>query len=586
MRKKILNYYENASYYKKLKFLIDMVLTAVTLLVLSIGIICVEMISKEIYERNQEKLFMMTSNIEEKFKSVEGVITEIHQNKNIQDNLTYSNQKSENLNLTSMRRELNWLSADQKYFESLIILNQRDEYMVGTIYDKSDFFQNMSLEEIAALVKAKPRHGVWMFDRDLNEAIYVHSIYNTRDNQMKNIGTAIIKVNISFIQEILDNSGVFTDADFFVLEMDGQYFSTNLSGYRSYVNFIENINWKGQKKSYSFHNVNNHYYYVLESNMESNSKEFKCYYFLLNKQMIKKVVQITQIFLLIILAVLTLGSKLLNKSLERLISPINELARLMSQFKERKDYDKLKNLQIPQVAMRRNDEVGILYQSFNNLINQIEELIINDYRAKLLNQEIEYRFLQAQLNPHFLYNTLNSMNFMALKNGDSELSGVITSLAFLLRNKLDNNSRFVSVEEELGVIQAYIKIQKLRFKTRLTYTSDVQEETKVCKIPRLIIQPLIENSVKYGVEKVNRPMEIKLNVYFDCLKLVIKVCDNGPGFKKDIENQKRENKSIGLGLKNIRKRLDLLYSGKAKLEVESIPDKHTTVIICIPQDNQ
>lgn len=215
------------------------------------------------------------------------------------------------------------------------------------------------------------------------------------------------------------------------------------------------------------------------------------------------------------------------------------------------------------------------------MIHQIEELVINDYQSKLLTKEMEYKFLQAQLDPHFLYNTLNSINWMALGKGETEISEMVTSLAFLFRNKLDSGDSFWSLQEEMEVIQAYLNIQSNRFDTRLIFKSDIQDDAFRFRMLKLIIQPLIENAVKYGVEKVNRPVTILLKIVVQETTIKIAVSDDGPGFEKSKDST---NHSTGLGLENIRSRIQLVYGKKATLSIHSKAYDNTTVTILLPKE--
>lgn len=581
MKDRIISYYQNLSYQRKLKILFNIVIVCVTFLVLVIGGICISVMAGEIYARNQEKLLIATHDIKAELNHIENIITEIHQNKTIQENLISSAEDNKYFGYNGIGSELNWILVDQDNVTNVIILNNDHEYLYGSVYDKNNFFQGKSLKETVELIPEQSKQGIWLFDQNLREGLYIHNIYSTRDNRLKKVGTVLIVVNMSFIQEVFDGTGIFTGEDFFVMEQNGKIYTTNSEKYEESIEFVKENQRNSSRNGYSFCYLNDHNYFMLRTTLQSGSTEFECYYFLLNRQIIKRVIWVAFIFIVVIIGMLILGNRLINRYLEKLISPMNDLAQTMSQFREECDLEKLKNIQISNNAITSRDEIGILYESFDTLIRQIEELVINDYKSKLLNQEMEYKFLQAQLNPHFLYNTLNSMNFMALSRGDTELSEIITSLAFLLRKKLDDKNQFDTIQEEIEIVDAYIKIQKLRFKNRLTFESNVENEAKSCRVPQLIIQPLVENAVKYGVEKVNRPMVIQLKIYLQEEDLYIKVMDNGPGFEKTTGEQ--SGKSTGIGLKNISKRLQVLYGEKAELSVNSIADEQTVVSIRLPK---
>ena len=251
----------------------------------------------------------------------------------------------------------------------------------------------------------------------------------------------------------------------------------------------------------------------------------------------------------------------------------------MQRFKGESDLETLQALQQPEALRSRQDEIGKLYASFQQLISEIQDFIIKDYQTKLLASEMEFRFLQAQLDPHFLYNTLNSINWLAINKGDWEISEMVTSLSKLLRKKLDNKHEFTMIKEELDLIRAYIKIQSVRFDERLIYKEQVDHNLLEEGIPQLILQPLVENSIKYGVERFDRPVTILVSIYRSENSLVLKVTDDGPGFGNISEPNE---KSTGVGIANIKSRLSIIYNEKSSLNIESEENTQTTVTIKLP----
>ena len=193
---------------------------------------------------------------------------------------------------------------------------------------------------------------------------------------------------------------------------------------------------------------------------------------------------------------------------------------------------------------------------------------------------MEYRFLQAQLNPHFMYNTLNSINWLAIKNKDKDTSMMVTSLAILLRSKLNLEKDYHTVREEMAIVEAYLTIQKVRFKSRLIFHSDIDRRTYQFLIPKLIIQPLIENAIKYGLEKQEEAIHIELMITEQEDQFQIVVSDDGPGFQENSSH----HQSTGIGLENISTRLKLLYQGETSLTISSVPHLQTAITIKINKE--
>src|SRR5699024_9762925 len=188
-----------------------------------------------------------------------------------------------------------------------------------------------------------------------------------------------------------------------------------------------------------------------------------------------------------------------TKISNQLTQPVSILANHMRKIKQTKDLESLETLEPPQ---KRQAEVDVLYDSYNLMIKEISTLINENYEMRLLSQEIEFQNLQSQLDPHFLYNTLDSINWIALKNEQPEISQMVTSLAFLSRKKIDTASEFSTLETELEIVESYIHIQKVRFATRIEYIEVILINDRTIQIPKLIIQPLIENIFKHAVNKM------------------------------------------------------------------------------------
>ncbi|WP_161526620.1 sensor histidine kinase [Enterococcus sp. JM9B] len=585
MIKRIATYYSNLSYQGKLKSIFNIILFLVGITILFIGIMFSRIMMKEIYDRNQEKLSILSANVKQELESVEQVTTEIHQNGIIQNNLLKVNDPSlsaiEKTKFeTAIRKEFSWLLANKRNIKSMILLDSEDQRIIGEHINEKNFFQDYSFSQILATIPENSKKGRWFFDKGLQEGLFSQTLYTTRSGVLKKAGTILLFVNTTFIQDFLENSGIFSDKDFFVMELDKTFYTTNLSNYDEYINFIkENKMADSATNAYEIDTIDRIKYYVYADAVSLSNNDFHFYYFLMNQQVIQKAIQIEIVFFFVMSLMLFTGFRLVNYFIRKVITPINELAENMKKFEGEADLEKLRSLDTTALSMKRTDEIGILYHSFQELIKEIETLVIKDYQSKLLTQEMEYKFLQAQLDPHFLYNTLNSINYLALNKGDLEVSEMVTSLALLFRKKISNPNDFNTVQEELDVIQAYISIQAIRFKSRLIFEMNISQDVRGLSIPVLSIQPVVENAIKYGVEKLSRPVTVNLSIFTEGEDLVIRVTDNGLGFEATLSEA---SDSSRLGLKNIQSRLKVIYGEKANLKITSIPNIKTEVTIMIP----
>lgn len=581
--KNIKKYYGIISYQNKLKIIFYVVLFILSLSMIISGLVFSKFMTDEIYNRNREKLSILSLNVEDQFKDIEEITTEIHQNGTLQNHLITINgnhmSQFDRMQLESnISQELSWLLVNKNNVIDTMILDLNNKKIVGT---DSNFLGTFNKKQFNSIIKKFPqnsRDGHWFIKKNLQSGLFIQNLYDTRSGSLKRVGRLVVNTNLTFINDFIKDSGIFSNNDFLVMENSTKYFTTIQDKNDKFIPFIkENKNHFSTNKSYEIININKKKYYVYSDSSILGQENFHFYYFLRANEMLKKIFQIEIILFILVALVNIFSFHFLNRYLIKLISPINKLAYRMKNFKGEADLENLRLLQ-PLPSVTNSDEIGILYSSFRDLIHEIENLVIKDYQAKILTQEIEYKFLQAQLDPHFLYNTLNSINFMALSKGDLEISEMVTSLSLIFRNKIANNDNFKTIQDELDVVEAYVKIQSVRFKSRLIFSQSVEIEMMNYLIPSLIVQPLIENAIKYGVETVNKPVTIKLEVLSQFGNLVINIKDNGPGFK----STKKDTHVHGIGIKNIRSRLNLTFNNEAYLTIVSQEDIETNVKITIP----
>ncbi len=206
----------------------------------------------------------------------------------------------------------------------------------------------------------------------------------------------------------------------------------------------------------------------------------------------------------------------------------------------------------------------------------------SSYETRHLNDEAEIKFLQQQMNPHFLFNILLTIQIKAKMSGDETVYKMISSLSSLLRAGIYGDKRsLISIEEELKYVEYYLSLQKERYEDKLDYSISLDEpELNKCEIPRLSIEPIVENAVIHGVETVDRPALVQVNVTSEDNQLIIHVTDNGVGF--DISQLDLESASDRVGLRSTLKRIQLIYGKKYGLDIVSYKNVGTDIAIRVP----
>lgn len=264
-----------------------------------------------------------------------------------------------------------------------------------------------------------------------------------------------------------------------------------------------------------------------------------------------------------------------------IVRPLNQLTESM-RIVEKGDFKGAKQVLDKDLS---NDETGLLAQEFKVMLDKIDILIYENYEKQLLLQETKYKMLQAQINPHFLYNTLNALNWMVKGKRNDDAGKVIIELGKLLRASFAKDP-YTTVADELEVAKGYIVIQQYRYKNRAEFEVLAEGNLERYMIPRMILQPLIENAINYGVDASLEGCRITVSVKEEPDAILLTVEDTGPGMEPDelesVRNGTAVPKGHGIGIKNIRERLKITYED-SEFSIESQKGHGTKIQIRIPQ---
>jgi len=247
-------------------------------------------------------------------------------------------------------------------------------------------------------------------------------------------------------------------------------------------------------------------------------------------------------------------------------------------------------------AIHSKDELGLLSTAYNKMLAEIKELVEKIYRLNQRNAESEYKALQSRMDPHFLFNTLESINMTAVKKHQFELSDMITELAKLIRYRLKNTQQLVTLKDELDFSRTYLSLMKQRMMDKLHTGEFIEPHLIHKKIPKYIIQPLIENSLTHGKGEGQLFVFIKIVEEQGFIKIIVR--DNGIGISEERQQQiykqfEKSDKGVGKGnnvkgkgsgiaLVNIYQRLQLIYGKDATFKINSMLNEGTIITIIIP----
>lgn len=243
------------------------------------------------------------------------------------------------------------------------------------------------------------------------------------------------------------------------------------------------------------------------------------------------------------------------------------------------------------VEVQSEDEIGKLSQNFNNMLDRVSELLVLTKEQERLKRDAEFEALQAQINPHFLFNTLSSIRWAAAAYGDKKVEDMVHALSILLRASITNGQEMVSLESEINILKNYLDLIQMKQGTTIIFECNIDESIMKYRIPHLLLQPIVENSILHGFEDRNEPGVISITAIAAEDLLKIELTDNGKGLQGDTldsilnrESQALDDKKYykSVGLKNIHDRLKLIYGQNYGIDICDGEKNGTKVTLYMP----
>jgi two-component system sensor histidine kinase YesM len=270
-------------------------------------------------------------------------------------------------------------------------------------------------------------------------------------------------------------------------------------------------------------------------------------------------------------------SKLFSKPLMQILKSMRELQ--MGDFEQK-------------VQIELKDEIGQLGNGYNIMVMRIKELIQNVYESELSTKEAELRLLQSQINPHFLYNTLNNISWLLHREGSADMAEMIQKMSDFFRFSLNQGADLITLDKELQIIENYLFLSKIRFGSKLTYSIDTDEQLKSLFIPKLILQPLVENAIVHGIEPMQGQGFVHINIHQHEDEVLFVITDNGMGISPAVLEQllqglnaeKTASKTDAIhafALINVRDRIINQFGRQSRIEITSKESLGTTITVRI-----
>lgn len=558
-------------------FLIVFISLAISLSVMDITF---NIYNELLYRQAAQVLNLSSANVEEYLKRIEKLSYNIATSEEIQKcvyMIKYAESDYDKNNyLKELSNQLIKYSLAENNIPSISFFdNNKNQLNRGS--SPKDYTTGDMNDIIQKAVSAEGRDVVIPSVDDKNTILIARMIRRVDTLSLEYMGTIVIKCDLdgeigSYLLEVENNY-----PELAVLHNDGFIYKSEAL----YENELRNLLYK-EASGYDIRVLNGKKYFIAHNISDDTGWIYISitpYESIFRKVIIMRTIVFLFFFLLFVLS-LFLGVKLAMS----FTKPLEQLTRKMKQVENgyfKIEWNEAENYEL-------QDEISQLNKDFRIMINKIDTLIREDYVKQLLIKDTQLMALQAQINPHFLYNTLESINWLAKSNQQQDISKMAEALGILMRGAISSKDRLVPLREEIIFLESYVTIQKIRYEDRLDFLIDMDESIKEYKVPKLILQPLVENAIQYGLEKMLSTCVIKVENLQETDYFIISVQDNGPGIEPEtlcrIKNWDIQPNGLGIGLKNIHERIRLVFGEKYGIEVFSETGTGTRVQIRMPYD--
>ena len=517
-----------------------------------------------------------TNNLENNIQKIEDINVQILSSQVIQSQLKIVNEKClDSYDLAQCRQKIerelsNWALYASYVVSVSVISREGIEFAVKKIETGGTQF-GFTEDEIYEANGS----SLWGITGEKNRICVAKAILDF--DTMKPAGYINIVYENSYLSDILaDNSSKYSGASY-VVNTHGRIMVANKEGYVGENFPVKLSDLRASNTSrYDMFSSTQAFYFVGNEMPNGWSlvqtvsvKEF-------NKEMNHLIVLAAGIVLLVL--EISLGFVWYVTS--RIAYPAKELMESMKTLAKDNEY--------PRVKIVSNDEIGMIGLEYNKMAENIETLIEKVYKMELTQKQAELEFLQMQINPHFLYNALDTISWMALAKGNMDVSEMTIALAELLRATIKKES-FITLREEMNTVKDYLLIQQERFGDKISSEYFVEEDAYSCMVPNFILQPVIENAIIHGLEPKIEKGKVSINISIQDEFLTFLVEDNGVGMDEteilDLYKKCRENNTKqSIGLKNVYRRLLLCYGEASMLKIESKKEQGTRISFLIPRN--
>ncbi len=497
--------------------------------------------------------------------------------------------------MSSIRRFLNYIMASKKYIYSSFIFNlkgsnayQMVDSTIASNYDpsKESWFINTVELQGSPFVRGSFKYDRWKWQGDND--FYLFSVSRVINNVYdgKKIGLISIDINSQFLRDICNKIKTFKGEYIFILDENNTIiYDSNENNITKKIkdSTYKDISYSDLQKKNSEITMGHQKYIVnTEESLETSWKLVR----LLPENILYSDIRNVERNVIILVSVFVFVSLLISIfTASAMTMPLKKLTRMMK-IVEQGDFK-------ISFSTKYDDEIGQLGKSFNHMLMMIDQLLDTIYLTQERKKEAELYMLQSQINPHFIYNTLESIRMLAESNDDIYVSKSLFTLGKLLRYSVDINNKIVSVKDEVDYLNNYLYLQNFRFSNRLQFNINLDNELYEYKILKLLFQPIVENAIQHGLEPQFNTGVITITGYKTSEGICFDISDNGVGISEyqlieineiinDFSNTIDGSKMKSIGLRNINERIKLHYGESYGIQIISAEGKGTLVRLNLP----
>jgi len=447
--------------------------------------------------------------------------------------------------------------------------------------------KNEVLNEFLSKIADKKGEAVWaaLNGADDNIGIFLGREVRSLSDSDRVIGSLIIRINDQLLPELYRNINVGSGSDILVFDGDGNVVSGGRSeisnaasyGYRQLADEINKNSSRGLR-AFDF-SVNGNSCIVAFSRIEKingfiASTIPDSYIFYESGRIGFNILALGVVFFILAVVLSSIYYSHMTRPLERLVSVMDEVRK--------------GNLSVS-IKDTGTDEIGEVIGHFNEMLNDINRLMENIKAKEEQKRIAELKSLQAQINPHFLSNTLNTIKWMAKVQNAENIENIITSLIQLLHASMGKGGDYICIREEIEYIKHYINIQEYRYLDKFKVLFEIEDDVLDYMIPKFLLQPIVENSLIHGIGPMEGQGMVIIKAFTYGKSIKITVTDNGVGISEDKldlinKNLRDENGAhfSGIGIRNVHERIVLNYGEPYGLEIRSVPNLYTAIEINLP----